>query len=179
MEPAFKIPTIGDRVELSVDWTFPLFEERRNKPLFKVVAPEKKITEYHMETLSYEEFHAANPTPNAPPRAKPFGDNPENLRQLWDEYKKTDEWRNHIRLYWEANNAFQLKNSISVTLPAGTCLEVDRIYIRQKSGEFDSVTFKIRADRKSPYNNVRFWVKRSDANNIVGVYIRADEFNMI
>lgn len=179
MEPVFKIPTIGDRVKLTEDWTFPLFEERRNKPLFKVVAPERKITEYHMETLSYEAFLAENPTPNAPPRARPFDENSENLRELWDAYKKTDEWKNHIRLYWEANNALQLKNSVSVTLPIGTCLEVDRIYIRQKAGEFDSVTFKIRTEKKHPMHNVRFWVKRSDANNVVGIYTRADEFNMI
>ncbi|MFZ3232393.1 MAG: hypothetical protein WA194_02485 [Patescibacteria group bacterium] len=132
-----------------------------------------------MEELDYIPFLRANRPANCPHIFEPGGENPENLRQIWDEYKKTEKWKNFSRLYWEANHAFQLKNSVSVTLPVGTCLEVDRIYIRQKSGEFDSVTFKIRTEEKSPMTNVRFWVKRSDANNIVGIYVRADEFNMI
>jgi hypothetical protein len=56
------------------------------------------------------------------------------------------------------------------TLPAGSVLEVDRVYIRATSKDgahqgvdnnYDSITFKIVGEKHS-----RFWVKLADANSI-------------
>lgn len=56
-----------------------------------------------------------------------------------------------------------------VHLPEGTKLKVDRIYVRQGGGDFDSVTFRLKkGDRpgdKTIYG--RFWVKLGDVNRIV------------
>jgi hypothetical protein len=49
----------------------------------------------------------------------------------------------------------------SVTLPAGTVLQVDRIYIRKGNEEFSSLTFRVVGKR-----NQRFWAKLSDVNQI-------------
>lgn len=59
----------------------------------------------------------------------------------------------------------RIHRSWTVTLPERWELKVDRIYIRNGQGNFDSITFSC------PYNGkrVRFWVKLHDANKIVMV----------
>lgn len=55
----------------------------------------------------------------------------------------------------------------NTTLPKGTTLEVQRIYIRKGKEDFDSITFTIRSiPGKGPLLNKRFWIKLEDANTI-------------
>ena len=53
------------------------------------------------------------------------------------------------------------------SLPAGTVLVVDRIYIRQGAADFDSITFRVKKG-EHPDKKIwgRFWVKLGDANRI-------------
>lgn len=55
-----------------------------------------------------------------------------------------------------------------VTIPEGTTLSVDRIYIRKGVSNYSSVTFTIPKDvnKKHPLAGSRFWAKLSDANKI-------------
>jgi hypothetical protein len=58
---------------------------------------------------------------------------------------------------------------LTVTLPEGSILSIDRIYIRKSVGDYDSITFNLLArkgkEKKSfPYG--RFWVKLDDANSL-------------
>jgi hypothetical protein len=60
----------------------------------------------------------------------------------------------------------------SVTLPRDTVLKVERIYIRNGAGEFDSLTFRVVSssnenivDRKGKHG-IRFWAKLPDCNLI-------------
>lgn len=65
---------------------------------------------------------------------------------------------------------------LDMTLPAGTIITVDRIYIRKAIGDFDSVTFFIKncpdprfASKKNKgtfKGSARFWAKLDDVNNI-------------
>lgn len=48
------------------------------------------------------------------------------------------------------------------TLPKGTTLKVDRIYIRKGAGDYDSVTFFMPGTGK----RIRFWAKLADVNRI-------------
>lgn len=48
-----------------------------------------------------------------------------------------------------------------IQLPAGTVLQVERIYIRQHQEKYDSMSFRVVGQKKS-----RFWVKLEDANKI-------------
>lgn len=66
-------------------------------------------------------------------------------------------------------------NSSVATLPKGTVLAIDRIYIKKPYPEFDSVTFRTVAspDRRLTPKKAggtgasrRFWVKLADANNL-------------
>ena len=55
-----------------------------------------------------------------------------------------------------------------VTLPAGTVLTIDRIYLRKGNEEFDSITFIINGAKQlgkvGAHARVRFWVKLEDVN---------------
>lgn len=88
------IPAIGDQLQLTADWTFTLYNERRN---------------------------------------------------------------------WGFANVMMLPHTheLKHTLPAGTVLKVDRIYIRSNHRDYDSITFRVIGVK-----NARFWVKLHDANTI-------------
>ncbi len=60
-----------------------------------------------------------------------------------------------------------------VTLMAGTHLRIERIYIRQGSSGFDSITFTVVntpdkrfLSKRGTVSKVRFWAKLADANRI-------------
>lgn len=57
--------------------------------------------------------------------------------------------------------------SVSATLPAGTILKIDRIYIRKGQKDYDSVTFHVVNSKGKKVTNARFWVKLADANKIM------------
>lgn len=53
------------------------------------------------------------------------------------------------------------------TLPAGTILSVERIYIRMGASDYDSITFRVQSSPDERFKKkVRFWVKLDDANKI-------------
>lgn len=51
-----------------------------------------------------------------------------------------------------------------LTLPAGSVLTVDRIYVRKGQGDFSSLSFFLAGGKKPKAS--RFWAKLSDCNNI-------------
>ena len=84
-------------------------------------------------------------------------------RKLIDE-KKADRWGS----YDSHNNL----RKVAASLPAGTVLECDRVYIRtfskgaiQVGNDYDSITWKVMKGEK-PAKNQRFWVKLPDVYNI-------------
>jgi hypothetical protein len=66
---------------------------------------------------------------------------------------------------------------IPASLPAGTELIIDRYYIKQNLGEFDSVSFRIAGVsataklyaylEKATKRQVRFWAKLDDVNKLL------------
>ena len=93
--------------------------------------------------------------------------------------KLTNDWT--FALYDESRNTtlFQYLRQtlparpmryVTVTLPSGSMLEVDRVYVRNanknKTGDddYDSVTFRLLLDNSK--NKVRFWAKLADVNNV-------------
>lgn len=56
-----------------------------------------------------------------------------------------------------------------VTLPEGTVLVVDRVYIRKGNEQYSSLSFRVGAGKSSPFPNKkrpRFWAKLADVNTI-------------
>jgi hypothetical protein len=70
--------------------------------------------------------------------------------------KRSDTW-------WYGSGATLL---CDVSLPTGTTLTVNRIYIRQGNKEFDSVSFMVKTIVNGIKIKGRFWVKLSDVNTI-------------
>ena len=74
---------------------------------------------------------------------------------------------------WILNTSREMKR-FDVTFPAGTMLEVDRVYIRtfnktfvKDENDFDSITWKVMNPKnKKPFPKQRFWSKLVDANRI-------------
>ncbi len=69
---------------------------------------------------------------------------------------------------WNARNSYQEQQ---VTFPVGCRLIFDRIYIRQDSGDYTSVTFMIKDHPKFEFIGERFWTKLGDANKIEATFL--------
>jgi hypothetical protein len=96
---------------------------------------------------------------------------------IGDVVKLTSDWE--FRLYEEGRNKTLLSQIRSVptnkwvangrfwqvTIPVGTKLKVERVYIRagQRNREYNSVTFRAEFNGKS----VRFWAKLADVNKMM------------
>ena len=98
----------------------------------------------------------------------------------------------HGRLCWGRDEAKDLPKSMKCvkkvydnytsydyyadyTLPKDTVLVVDRVYIRKGKDmkDFDSITFRIRKEKGVKISG-RFWLKRSDVNNLVVELIKEE-----
>lgn len=70
--------------------------------------------------------------------------------------------------YWRRDSM----QSFSITLPVGTVLRVDRIYIRSGKKEWDSITFSVCKHphftemKRKIVADGRFWAKLEDVNEI-------------
>ncbi len=68
------------------------------------------------------------------------------------------------------SHGYPIVKFTKITIPTNTKLSVDRIYIRNGCGAFDSVTFRI-AKKDCPndvrFEKTRFWAKLNDVNQIV------------
>jgi hypothetical protein len=110
----FYVPTIGDKVYLERDWTFPVYKEGtlspvRNRSLIKHI-PNVSDTGWYNDAVVGE-----------------------------------------------------------ITLPAGTSLIIDRVYIRgrgDRARNFDSITFRLDGSPDKRFNKGRFWAKLRDANRV-------------
>ena len=58
---------------------------------------------------------------------------------------------------------------VSITLPKGTVLSIDRIYVRRGKSEYDSLTFNLIStthNKLQVKGRKRFWAKLADVNSI-------------
>lgn len=143
-----QIPSIGDKIELSQNWTFTVWSETRNESLGRALGL----------------FGVIN------------SDNPSWLLPRWtgqatEPYMKTAP--NGMQ-YLERMLGADVIASGECTLPKGTVLTIDRIYIRKGGKDFDSLSFLLHYNPKLKFvgtnqpfvKNIRFWAKLSDCNNI-------------
>lgn len=140
------IPHLGTALTLAQDWTFQLFEEYRNGAIIEasgVARPYRLV----------EDFWRLNDVERAKVVQKtkwrlPNGDVPKTTHEI-----------QHC--------------CHPLTLPAGTLLTIDRIYIRKGQQAFDSITFWLKA-KQAPVTingrllkkSLRFWAKLDDVNTI-------------
>lgn len=193
------IPEIGDEITLKSDWTFELHAENRTQDLALFynhyihyykgynwidanVLPPMRDPDYELKypdnDLEYSKWKK-----NPLNLLKPYSAFKEYYYELCEaeqiNNQKYQQYEEDRKAYLEAAQAV-IKNSITVTIPAGTVLKVDRIYIRKGNSEYSSITFYAkdlgeitrrpsywnRSGKPTKKKSLRFWAKLSDCNNI-------------
>lgn len=168
---ALWIPALGTRLKLAEDWAFPLHNEYRNEDVVKALVEPTFVTMRDVwrkddadrvleeKPVYFRNFKVLGPAPD---------------QEIWDcrqgGYVKVPT----VEISYEVDRYPEVTN---VTIPAGTVLIVDRIYIRKGLEEFNSVTFRIDDcpdDRLRPKKRkgqfkgqARFWAKLKDVNGIL------------
>jgi hypothetical protein len=103
-----------------------------------------------------------------------------NIPDVGDQFKLISDWT--FTLYNEQRNktlfeAFNIDYdtkyyklavmpSHTVTLPVGTVLKIDRVYIRKGASDYSSLSFFIKKHNDKDFVGKRFWAKLSDVNTI-------------
>ncbi len=145
------IPHLGAQIILDQDWTFKLYFERRNATLLAGMVGQKKIG------VPYRWGNSDNELTTKLGEA--------GIRILTNDTsdeEKADMDGTH-KVLADRNDPF-----VYCTLPTGTYLTFDRIYIRRGVSGFDSVTFRTNKNCPEPnFRGRRFWAKLDDINNVV------------
>lgn len=182
------IPEIGDNITLAEDWTFELQHEYRNDSLANLLG-------YYNSDFGWVSF-AALPILRSPDYtiAYPNESDFKSIfnRNWYDKYreacnKAAQDCIEYVKYqedfqFWRKECERLGVSSISVKLPAGTILIVDRIYIRKGLKDYSSITFKtsnlgiipaIQTDyeytpqkKRKEKKTQRFWVSLNQANKI-------------
>jgi len=180
----FYVPELGDKITLAEDFTFSLHSEFRNEDLaaaFGHYTTSYGLTDYEVLPPMRERDY----TVNYPDKGK---------FQTWRgsldcvAYNKAAKVAEESCLertkYYEDYSAYCEAASkigkpfIPVTLPKGTELIVDRIYIRKGASDYSSITFRTNSlgstevrqrwgGKTKNKKSLRFWVKLQECNTIV------------
>ncbi len=166
------IPSLGDRIQLTKDWTFNLHHESRNSSLgklFKLIgtSEENKYEEY-MTKVHSSRFDSVSEKIYTGKIIQP--EYWLNGKIMWHHaespYGHINEKGEKIK--WCHNQDQDCFDS--VCLKKDSVLKTDRIYIRKGQQTFDSITFTLESSpdfkKVGKKSLARFWVKLKDANNI-------------
>lgn len=146
------IPNLGDKLRLTQDWTFRLYYESRNSSLLSEIFDNTPIFfDYCPDKISISDYN------------RKFLEELINRKLIAPEYVMRKIWIAELKIYKHIevsiiDRQLLLNMELYYTIPAGSILTVDRIYIRKGQGSFNSLSFR--------YNKKRFWVNLSDVNNI-------------
>lgn len=185
----FYVPELGDTITLAEDFTFTLHAESRNKDLAAAFGHYEVynrgaifIDESVLPPMRDPDYDLKYPDQNDPQFKDWLGRIDGN--KLNKAYKQAEADCLEYKKYFEdleihRQEAAKIgKPSIQVTLPKGTELIVDRIYIRKGASDYSSITFRTTSlgsanvpnssYRKSKTKkSLRFWVKLQECNTIV------------
>ena len=203
------IPEISDQLTLSKDWKFDLHAESRNKALgafFGLNLEYLGAPRYDHVWVSQNDIapmRAPDYVIPYPDRNDPKFKTSASLFSPWESFgggqrvdvnklnqanKEAEDNCVEYQLWLKDNEAYQKKvakyasnnKSVEVTIPKGTLLQVDRIYIRKGASDYSSITFFAknigeviipasrwsRSTKPVKKKALRFWAKLSDCNNI-------------
>lgn len=168
------VPEIGTKITLELDWTFSLYDEGRNESLFTCIDDDKKkgldLWTKGLNDLTKKCDDIRNRLTGIPFNSTMY-------RAIIDEFNKA-----HSEYLEYRRN----KYSLEVTIPKGTVLIMDRVYIRKNASEYSSLTFIIESSPdpkfaptgiRKGFNHTgakRFWAKLSDCNKL-----HFDEFALL
>lgn len=153
------IPTIGTQMELAKEWSFTIHYEYRND----------KALEYFGLMDEYEKFNIEKREHN------------ESVREIFKVNNPEIQITYYTKIDGLRTDAFKK----IVTIPKGSILIVDRVYIRNNRKEYDSLTFRLastptqipKGKNKKLKSLCRFWAKLDDVNNMEIVDNKGTLFN--
>jgi hypothetical protein len=186
------IPEIGDHLLLIEDWKFKLHAENRNQDLGEFFGhylmgynagwieesklPRMRNIDYQVKYPSDEELD------------KQYGGFMKRVTydQKQKSQKEAEQACPEFVQYWKDNDIWNQKakkiavKELEVTIPAGTILAVDRIYIRKGASDYSSITFYAKelgevmvqgrrwfgTSKPKKKKALRFWAKLEDCNKI-------------
>jgi len=90
------------------------------------------------------------------------------LKTAWTFTLHNEHRNSRFRLLYHGKGA--QPPSIKTTIPTGAKLVVERIYIRKGASDFDSITFRLLADKALGLPGGRFWVKLDEINDNLDVH---------
>lgn len=171
------IPDIGTKLTLTRPWTFDLWFEHRNEGLIEkelLAAGFDNTPTFHEPTTGKDRF--GNPftwtnPPTIPMRTLMWGG------RFHRDRKETKAELEKARAVMGDRFILDDVNGIITTLPKGSVLTVDRIYIRkgQGYGKFSSISFYLTLPQKSKQKGrLRFWAKLKDVNTIVADVVEVE-----
>ncbi len=152
------VPEIGDHFQLTADWSFSLYNEHRNKSLWELYDCDNN--------LEIQKQKAENDRVRAEINTLESKMYPRGRGGYYQHHANIDpiDLAKRAELYDKLHKLFVS----TVTIPAGSVLAVDRIFIRKGMDDWSSLTFYLKelpgvSFKKKP----RFWAKLSDCNNIM------------
>jgi hypothetical protein len=178
------VPEIGDQIKLTKDWKFTLHAEGRNTDLGKfhgysifrggwvddsIIPP--------MREHDYEVIY--------PPKPKSgyhqfYGESYDTYNRKCREAEQNNpeyvKWHSDFTT-WMADCDKIKKDVLVITVPKGSILGIDRIYIRKGAKDYSSITFFLKglppvaiknrwSDKIINKKALRFWAKLADCNTI-------------
>ncbi len=186
------IPEIGDHIKLTKDWNFSLHPERRNEDLgeffhhytrwgknMEIIWIDSRV----IPKLREPDYNVKYPDPpisgNSYFGFGAYTKYEEDCKKAQMDCPEYVQWNKDSKDWADACNKAEYKLVLPVTIPAGTILAIDRIYIRKGSSDFSSITFyaknlgeiekmvdKWNKPKKAKRKALRFWAKLSDVNTI-------------
>jgi len=152
------VPYIGSVVVLSEDWTFNLYFESRNAPLIGALYAGPPYDPTGVNPLQAKWGKKSHGT-----HENEWHDDPRyKVEKAMTDKELSETTRTH-RYTRSHDNPY-----ILASLPAGTPLRVDRVYIRKGIDAYSSLTFVVAKEcRDKKLRGKRFWAKLRDVNNIV------------
>ena len=188
------IPELGDEIVLTKDWTFDLHSENRNETLavmngfytyYNSNYQTLFINESEIPQIRDQDYVVEYPNIlGFEPFRDVLGKNNGNWQKYNDARTKAEQDTPGYIKYWDDYNEWRRQcdttgtPTIRITIPKGSVLKIDRIYIRKGAKDFSSVTFYWKnvpsVKTKQPFwssmkhrkSAVRFWTKLADVNNI-------------
>lgn len=164
--PRMYVPEISDTILLTADWTFKLYEEYRNMDVWKAGGEPKDPSDSKIQK-ELNDIDTRRDAILAPYKSLI------SYRELSDDDRRTIGELNSRASYLRRN----LYETKTITLPVGTVLRIDRIYVRKGSSDFSSLSFYIESTTRQDLmpskqkpgfkkGRMRFWAKLADVNRI-------------
>lgn len=150
------VPEIGDHLQLTADWTFTLYNEYRNTSMWELYDCENHpavVQQTARQNKLRDELNSLE--------SKMYPGN-----RYWHSSTHTIDPVD-LQRRSELYDSIREMHTVEVTIPVGSVLSIDRIFIRKGISDYSSLTFFLKSHPDKTFKKKpRFWTKLLDCNKI-------------